>query len=200
MSAIPVSNKQLPLSVEEYFKLDEESEIRYEFNEGFLKPIDGASARHNKIVRRTANMVESAFDAHNCSVYSESVKLEIVKGKHYAFPDIMLTCHGFDQYADYLMHFPSLIIEVLSPTTADYDHGKKFKLYRNIPTLEYYLLIEQKHCWVELFSRAEDPKEWAFKTYDEMENIISFPKLNFTMALSDIYKDITFDPPETWDL
>ena len=199
MSAIPVTNKPIPLTVEEYFKLDEESEIRYEFNEGFLKPIDGASARHNKIVRRTANMVESAFPSHSCSVYSESVKLEVVKNKNYAFPDVMLTCHGFDQYADYLMHFPSLIIEVMSPSTSDYDNGKKFRLYQNISSLEYYLLIEQKQCWAGLYSRTENPLIWTYQIYNDMESVINFPKLNFTMALSNIYDGITFDPPENWD-
>ena len=143
MSAIPVSNKPIPLTVEEYFKLDEESEIRYEFNEGFLKPIDGTSARHNRIVRSCSNVLDSIFRPKGCSVFTESVKLEVLKSKHYAFPDVMLTCHGFDLHADYLMHFPSLIIEVLSPSTSDYDRGTKFKRYQNIPSMDYYLMIDK---------------------------------------------------------
>lgn len=199
MSATPVSNKPIPLTVEEYFKLDEESEIRYEFNEGFLKPIDGTSARHNRIVRNSSNVVESVFRPRGCSVFTESVKLEIIKSKNYAFPDVMLTCHGFDAHADYLMRYPSLIIEVSSPTTSGYDHGRKFQLYQNIPTLDYYLLIEQKQPFAELYGRTENPKKWTYQVYNEMEDIIDFPKLNFALSFIQIYDGITFDPLETWD-
>lgn len=199
MSAIPVSNKPIPLTVEEYFKLDEDSEIRYEFNEGFLKPIDGTSARHNRIVDNAKDVVKSVFRPRGCSVFTESVKLEVLKSKHYAFPDVMLTCHGFDLHADYLMHFPSLVIEVLSPSTADYDRGTKFKRYQNIPSLDYYLLIEQKQCLAELYCRTENPRKWTYQVYTEIEDIIDFPKLNFSLALREVYEGVTFDSPENWD-
>ena len=200
MSTIPVSNESPRLTVEEYFKFDEKSEVRHEFNKGILRPMGDRSKRHNHLVGNAADIVKSVFRPRGCSVYTQSVKLEVVKNKHYAFPDVTLISHDFDAEDEYLMTFPNLIIEIAECTDEGFYQGTKFQRYQEIPSLKYYLIINEKQCWVDVYCRSEDPKRWCYHIYNEIESVINFPKLNFTMALSDIYKDTTFDPPETWDL
>ena len=82
MSTIPVSSESPRLTVEEYFKFDEKSEVRHEFNNGILRPMGDRSERHNHLVGNAADIVKSVFRPRGCSVYTQSVKLEVVKNKH----------------------------------------------------------------------------------------------------------------------
>jgi Uma2 family endonuclease len=88
-------------------------------------------------------LIKANFQPKGCRVFSESVKLEAQKNVYYPYPDLILTCHPEDLKEHYLVKNPSLLVEVLSKTTADYDRTFKWQRYRKIPSLQHYLLVSQ---------------------------------------------------------
>ena len=102
----------------------------------------------------------------------------------------MLTCDEGDKNVIYIMQHPSLIIEILSKSTADYDKGTKFNFYQTLPSVEYYLLIESRWQSIELYSRTEKKNFWTYQRFSEPSEIIEFPNLNFQLSFEDIYQDL----------
>ncbi|EAY30680.1 Uma2 family endonuclease, partial [Microscilla marina] len=104
-----------------------------------------------------------------------------------------VTCDANDVENDqevYVKH-PSLVAEVLSKSTQGYDKNEKQKAYMRLPSLEYYMLIEQNTCEIELYSRQKDL--WSYTLYNAPNQVIALPKLNLSLKVSDIYKRVKFD-------
>jgi Uma2 family endonuclease len=177
-------------TVAEYIDFEETSEIRHEFHDGNLYPIEGTTGIHNEVIQNTVELIRPVFRKRGCKVYHENVKLQILENGKYVYPDIMLTCNEDDKKASYIMRHPSLIVEVLSKSTADYDKGTKFGYYQNLPSIQYYLLIESRWQSIELYSRTEKKNIWTYQRFNEPSEIIEFPKLDFQMTFEDIYQDL----------
>jgi Uma2 family endonuclease len=175
-------------TVEQYFAFEESSEVRHEFHNGELFVVAGTTKTHNVLVDNIKDLIKKEFRPRDCQVFSENVKVEVEKGEEnrYVYPDIVLTCHEFDKQDDLVVRYPSLIVEVLSKGTAEYDRGLKFKRYQKLPTLKYYLLVEQDPFSVELFSRTDVRHLWTYQIFTEADDIISFPIIDFSMKVSDI--------------
>ena len=177
-------------TVDEYIEFEEKSDIRHEFHEGHLYPIEATTAAHNEVKQNVVALIRPVFRKQGCKVFDENIKLQIVENGKYVYPDIMLTCHENDKNAIYLMKYPSLIVEVLSKSTSDYDKGSKFDFYQTLPSVQYYLLIESRWQKIELYSRTEKKNFWTYQRYSESTEIIEFPKLDFQLSFEDIYQDL----------
>jgi Uma2 family endonuclease len=177
-------------SVAEYIEFEEKSEIRHEFHEGILYPIAGTSDVHNDIALNTTTALRAALRKKGCKAYQENLKLEIVENGKFVYPDIMLTCDERDLNSTFIKRYPSLIVEVLSKSTASYDRNGKFDLYQTVPSIQYYLLIDSRWLSVELFSRTDKLNLWTYQRYSSLSDVIEFPKLNFTLPLETIYEDL----------
>lgn len=184
-------------SVEEYFDYEEHNEFRHEFYHGELFRMDGTTIRHNRIIDRIKDIIRSIFDPKGCLVVSETIRLEALKNEYYPYPDIILTCHGFDRESETTIRNPSLIVEVLSKSTADNDRGFKWQHYRNIPTLKHYLLVSQYECLCESYSRTEKPEVWLYQSFNQMTDVIDFQHLDFQLSVSKVYENISFEPLQT---
>ncbi|WP_428665403.1 Uma2 family endonuclease [Runella sp.] len=191
---LPQSEKKY-YSVEEYFALDNASEIRYEFYEGEIFAIAGTTKNHNLITDNIRDYFKTIFRPKGCDVFSESVKLEVIKYTYYPYPDVMVSCDDQDKEDEYIVAHPSILVEVLSKSTAEYDKDFKLKKYKKIPSLQYYLIVSQYECSVELYSRTKDPDIWLYQTYEDMANTVSFERLHFTMPVAAIYEAVSFMPP-----
>ncbi len=188
MEAIALSEKLF--TVEEYIKFDEENEVRHEFHFGRLLPIAGTSNKHNRIKQNVVYALRNVFLERGCIVFDKNLKLEIIKNKRYNYPDIMLTCDKQNIDAEYIIKHPSLIVEVLSKATAQYDKTDKFEDFQKIPSIQYYLLIESRWQSVILYSKTENLNSWNYQVFTELEDIIEFPKLDFQISLNTIYQFI----------
>ena len=187
------AEKKTIFTVEEYFKIEEESEIRHEYLNGELFAMAGGSDIHNEIVNNTFFSLRSnlTIKSSGCKIYTENVKLELQKDQYYVYPDLMLTCNQEDSQERYFKRNPLLIVEVLSPSTLSYDKGgKKFHHYLKIPSLEYYLLISQEEVRVECFSRVENGQGWYYQVFESLGARILFKKLGMEINLKDIYQGI----------
>ena len=125
-------------------------------------------------------------------------KVGISEKGPFHYPDIMVTCDGRDLSARQIVYHPCLIIEVLSPGTAHFDQGRKFRNYRRIDTLKEYVLIEAETMNVDSY-RPNDKGKWELTSYSTEEPTINqtdqnvyFTSVNFQCLLSSIYEDVIF--------
>ncbi|MBB3836365.1 Uma2 family endonuclease [Runella defluvii] len=179
-------------TLEEYFELDNQSEVRYEFYEGEVFAMAGTSKNHNIITDNIQSALKRVFRPKGCDVFSESVKLEAIKNAYYPYPDVMVSCDERDKEDEYVVAYPSVLVEVLSKSTAEYDKDFKLKKYKKIPSVQYYLIVSQYECSVELYSRTDNPELWLYQTYEKLTDTISFDRLGFTLAVSTIYESVRF--------
>ena len=109
----------------EYLQLELDTDVRHEFWNGEVFAMAGTSKGHNDIVANINGFLRNHFKPLGCSVHSESVKLELEKENYYVYPDLLLSCDDADKTDAYLIKNPSLIVEVLSPSTESYDRREK---------------------------------------------------------------------------
>jgi Uma2 family endonuclease len=143
------------LTPEEYLAGELQSEIRHEYINGEVFAMAGASETHNRIALNIAFYLRAAARGGPCGVFINDMKLRIRGGERFYYPDIALCCDRSDREA-YYKDRPCLIAEVLSSSTAKTDRREKWLVYREIPQLRYYLLVNSERPEVEYFRRAEE--------------------------------------------
>jgi Uma2 family endonuclease len=180
-------------SVEEYFELEQNSEQRHEFYNGEVFAMAGATLNHNRLVQNIIFILRDFAKKQGRGVFSENVKLEALRNIYYPYPDVMFTCDSNDLNENLFIRRPSIIVEVLSESTARYDRDFKLRQYRAIRSLQYYVLVSQYEVHVELFTRLND-FQWQYEDFVELNQTINLEKLDIALSLANIYEDITFIP------
>ena len=183
-------------TVSEYLEIEEKSELRHEFYDGEIFAMAGTTMNHNRIVGRVRNYLEGIFLPKGCDVFAENVKVEAIQNFYYPYPDVMVTCAPDDIAGTYIVRHPSILVEVLSKSSANYDRDFKLRRYKNIASLNYYMLVAQYECYVELYTRTDQEGVWIYQSFDTHESIISFDLLDFTMPVSAVYEGIVFEVEE----
>jgi len=182
------------LMPEEYLAFERESiEQKHEYFEGDIFAMGGASRRHNLISFVIAGIFYNQLGERSCEVYLNDMRVKIKESGLYTYPDIVAICgepQFEDQVFDTLLN-PTVIIEILSKSTENYDRGKKFEHYRLIDSLQEYLLISQEKPYIEHFQR-QDNKIWTFRDYTLLEETLTISSINVKINLEDIYAKITF--------
>ena len=182
-------------TVDEYLALEEKSEVRHEFYNGEVYAMAGGTVNHNRLTRRVANLLEGQAGLKSCGIFSENMKVDVRAGGHMPYPDIVVSCHPFDlRGSNLIIRQPRLLVEVLSKSTAHKDRGDKWRDYRKMPSLWYYMLVDQYSTTVELFSRIEETDEWINTIYESPDDVIVLPRLNAELTVSAIYDGIELIP------
>ncbi len=180
---------------EDYLKIEESSELRYEFYHGEIFAMAGTTKRHNKIVFNTTVSFNKKLNGR-CDIFSEAVKVRIKEKGHYAYPDVVVSCS--EKEDDPLtVKYPILIVEVLSDSTREYDTGKKFLFYKQIKSLKHYILVEQKTCLVTCYTKQNEL--WIHKSYSELDEIVTIEHLNIDISVKEIYENIIFEEDKKID-
>jgi Uma2 family endonuclease len=117
--------------------------------------------------------------------------VSIVGSSKYVYPDISVTCDDRDKTTTQYITYPCLIIEVLSPSTEAYDRGNKFKMYRQNPSLQEYVLVSTDAVEIELFRRS-DGDNWQIINY-QAGDMVELKSVNLTIPIEQIYEDISFE-------
>ena len=178
-----------PMTVEEYIDFEERSEIRHEFIDNQLIPLPGTTDDHNEICFNIKNALKQIIK--NLRVYTESVKVQIASKKDYTYPDVMIAPDPRDQTDKYVKQYPSVIFEVISKTSRIEDSVDKFIRYKNIESLQNYILVDSEKAWVEV--RSKSPQgEWEANTYQMSDESFPIPVLGVTLNFSDIYDGVSF--------
>ena len=183
MSAMPIPK----LSVEEYLAADRVAERRSEYHDGELFPVPAASWAHARVTMNTARRFSERLDGRACHLADSSVRVRISPTK-FVYPDLIVVCGNpvfTDEVQDTITN-PKVIVEILSPSTADYDYGGKFALYRRLPSFEEYLLIAQDEPRIEVFRKTPD-RRWILSSYEGLESAVRVESLDIDLPLAEIY-------------
>jgi len=186
MSALPIHK----LTPEEYLALDRDAELKSEYHDGELFPVAAASFRHARLVGRGFSAIESRLRGKDCAAAVSPLRVR-VSPTQFVYPDIAVVC-GKPQFTDEQVDTitnPKVIVEVLSPSTQDYDYGGKFGLYRRLASLQEYVLVSQDEVKVEVF-RKQTEMLWTFETIAGAEATLRLDSLGVEVPLAEVYEGI----------
>ena len=173
------------MTVEEYLAFEERNEECHEYRDGLVVAMTGHSRGHGRISRNVSRALDSHLEGGPCEVFEHGFKLCIEAASHFVYPDIMVVCEeGGD--ADKFTVGAKLVVEVLSPSTRDYDKGKKFKIYRQLESLEEYVLVDSERRVVESFHVRDGV--WSIGPWIEGEGELHLRSFDLTLSLEQIYK------------
>lgn len=189
-----MQTKEKIYSTEEYLDLETVAEYKNEYRDGQICPMAGGTANHNRIAGNFSASLNFALKGRRYDVFTNDLRLWIPQVRLYTYPDVMVVS-GQLQFVEGrrdTITNPLIIAEVLSESTANYDQGEKFRLYRSIPTLQEYILISQAEMHVEQFAKTADNK-WILSEYDGQDTRLTLNHIEFQVSLKDIYDQVEFD-------
>lgn len=177
------------MSAEEYLAWEKEQLEKHEFFEGEIFAMTGAGARHNIIFKNFYRDIAGYLKGKSCQPYGSDMRIHIPENTLFTYPDISVICNeiipsDIDEDTTIL---PSALIEILSPSTKNYDRGTKFKLYRDIPTLKEYVLVDTESIHIEAF-RLNDAGHWELEEYKTPDAVFTMPFIGFSVSVKEIYE------------
>ena len=176
---------------EAYLSLEQESEIKYEFHDGFIVAMAGGSPEHSQIATNFTWAVNNALRNNNksCISYNSDLKIQIDATRRSYYPDASVVCDKpirSDKDNNAITN-PILIVEVLSESTAAFDRGNKFAHYRQIPSLREYILISQEEATVDTYYRT-DNGTWEIQTIMGLDKKVLLKSISCEISMADIYR------------
>ncbi len=176
----------------EYLQGELVSQVKHELIDGEAFAMAGASSDHNRISISFTLALSNELKGKSCEPFMADMKIGIASNFYY--PDVMVVCEEHKDDTEYVKYAPKLIVEVLSKSTRLMDHSIKLKNYIKIPSLEYYVIVEQDYCEISVLSRAAGfiPK------YYYLGNEIEFPAIDAKVSVNDIYERIENEDKERY--
>jgi len=191
------ANPKTMYTVEEYLAFERQSDTKHEYFAGEIVAMAGASYNHNLSVMSTGVTLYTQLRGRPCATLPSDQRLRINPVGPLTYPDIMVVC-GQSQFTDErpdIVTNPTVIIEVLSPSTEGDDRGRKFQHYRTIKSLKEYVLIAQDEYRIEHYVRAEHGW-WHFTEATEFDAAIRLDSIECTLALAEVYERVTLTATE----
>jgi len=177
---------------DEYLAWEREQPIRHEYIDGAVYAMTGGTLPHNDIAVNLTTILRTTLRGTGCKVRMSDAKVRVSAQGPYFYPDVVVSCDERDRRAVEAIQYPKLIIEVLSPSTAGFDRGDKFKFYRRIPTLEEYVLIDSEKVGIDCYRKTSGGK-WELTVYPEdAGDILELVSLNFQCPLALVYEEVEF--------
>ncbi|MFZ2727803.1 MAG: Uma2 family endonuclease [Methylococcaceae bacterium] len=181
-------------SIEEYLAAEEQANFKSEYYAGEIYPMAGGTLNHNQIIINLCIIFGLAFKKKDYRVFAGDVKLYIPPSESFTYPDIVVIKgqpNYWQERRDSITN-ATLIIEVLSNSTKDYDRAGKFEIYRNLSELQDYILISQDKIHIEHFVK-QAPQQWLLTEYNNLDAVFTISQLNDSLAVTDIYDKVIFE-------
>jgi len=181
------------MTSEEYLAFEEASTERHEYFRGRIFALSGASDEHDAIVINVSGNLYTQLRRRPCRVFSSDVKIKAERMALYTYPDATVVCGKpiFEDAARTVLLNPTVIFEVLSPSTEKYDRGKKFQYYRSIPSLQEYVLVACDMRHIEHYIR-QDNGTWQFSSASAESPTLTLPSIGCVLELDDVYEKVEF--------
>jgi Uma2 family endonuclease len=170
-------------TVEEFLAFEAEEPERYEFVGGIVRMMTGGSAAHSAIKTNATNALNAALRDGPCRAYIDDLK--VVTKTAVMYPDVVVTCRPLAPDDDRVPD-PTIVVEVLSPTTERHDRIAKWREYQRIGSLQHFVLVEQAERRVEVYSRTETG--WALASIEPPEDAVILKSIGATLSLEAIYE------------
>jgi Uma2 family endonuclease len=176
---------------QEYFAWEEQQEVKHEYFDGEVFAMSGGTVNHGRIGGRIFSLIDDRLsESDKCIALNSDVKIKIQASEKYVYPDASATCDERDRQTTQFISHPSLIVEVLFPSTEAYDRGKKFKLYQRSTSLIEYVLVSAEEIEIEVFRKNERSK-WEVTNY-AAGDVVELESIGLTFAIERVYRGIEF--------
>ncbi|HEY3567466.1 MAG TPA: Uma2 family endonuclease [Thermoanaerobaculia bacterium] len=185
------TDPQKRLTIPEYLAFERQSELRHEYLDGEVFAMTGASRAHNLIAGNIFGELWSQLKKRPCEAYKEGMRVRTPAGL-FTYPDVAVVCGEprFDDVEFDTLLNPTLIVEVLSPSTEAYDRGTKAKQYGSIPTLKEYVLVAQSRILVEQWTRNGEDGDWQRSELIRPEDALELRSIRCQLLLSGVYERV----------
>jgi Uma2 family endonuclease len=188
-------------TVEEYLALEETAPEKHEYLDGRLYAMTGGTGTHAQLTANVIGQLYMQLRGRPCRVYSGDLNVRVERTGLHTYPDASALC-GEPQLTgrkvagkqNVVLLNPSVLVEVLSPSTEAYDRGTKFMHYRQIPSLREYVLVAQDEMLLERFSRAGEDVEWRYADARGPEGELALPSVGAVLAVRDVYEGVDVPP------
>lgn len=175
---------------EDYLLMEEKANYKSEYFRGEIFMMAGGTPNHNRIKENLSGEVYSTLKSKRfCRSYSSDQRIHIPENSLYTYPDVVVVC-GPNQYSaqnSNTITNPSVIIEVISQGSGAYDRGDKFRLYRDIKSLQEYILVNSLNVGVEIYRRTEDNHWLLAQDAYKLTDSVTIQSIDATLLLSDLY-------------
>ena len=179
------------LTPEQYLEIERKAERKSEYWNGEMFAMAGGTEPHNLVASNTASLAHAQLRSKPCRVYHSDMRIRVLTTGLDTYPDIVIVCGErlfLDGNRDTLLN-PKVIVEVLSPSTEAYDRGRKFEHYRQIESLEQYLLLSQDRMQAELFSR-QPSGQWLLTFATHPEEFVELSSVGCRLSLAECYEKV----------
>ncbi len=186
------------LSWDEYLEHERLATEKSQFFDGEMFAMSGGSLNHSLIGSNLVREVGNALKPRERQAHGSDMRVVCPSGLG-TYPDSLIVCgqpEFYDQRVDTLTN-PTIIFEVLSPTTELFDRGGKFLSYQSLPSLREYVLVAQDRMRIEHFSRQPKLGQWLLTVIEDSDAELLLPTIDIRLSLNEIYAKVTFDPNET---
>ena len=179
-------------TLEAYFALERASEVRYEYWQGEVFAMSGASPAHAQIQVNLITLLRVQLRGRPCRVFPSDIRLKVPSLPPYRYPDLSALCGEpvFELIGGLeVLINPTLIVEILSPTTEAFDRGDKFTHYKSIPSFREYLLIAQHRAHVGQYVKQSDAV-WSYQEFNALSAALYVSSLDCTLVLEELFQDV----------
>jgi Uma2 family endonuclease len=175
-------------SYAEYLAFTETSELKYEYIDGEIVAMSGGTIAHGRLIGRVTALISRALEGRPCLVLPAEVRVRIRAADRTTYPDLFVVCDGVeaDPDDDHAVINPTVIVEVLSSSTADADRGDKFAAYRRLRSLREYVLVSQLERRIDVYRR--DGRRWQLDEYRQGDKL-TLESIAVVIAVDEIYAD-----------
>lgn len=183
---------QTYLTPEEYLTFERKATTKSEYLRGQIIAMSGASFAHNFITADIVTHLNIQLMGGECQVAASDMRVKATQTASYFYPDVVVICgepRAEDDNFDILLN-PTLIVEVLSPSTEAYDRGEKFEHYQHIASLKEYILLSQDKVHVEQYRRQGE--QWLLTEFREIAEVLSLLSIGCELRLRDVYRRVKF--------
>ncbi|MGH8610643.1 MAG: Uma2 family endonuclease [Gammaproteobacteria bacterium] len=177
-----------PLTPEAYLEWEKTQPEKHEYLNGNVYAMVEARDAHVTVAGNAFALLREHLRGGPCRAFISDMKLRVEQGNAFFYPDVFVTCDPRDLVEEYFKRYPVLVIEVLSDTTAAFDRGRKFALYRRLESLREYVLIDPDSFTVDCF-RRDDSGHWVLFAY-EGEAVAEFDSVDFKVALALLFENV----------
>lgn len=179
------------VSVEDYLAGEETSLVRYEYVYGEVYAMAGTSDNHNIIALNIASALNNHLRDSPCQPFMGDIKVRVSPNVYY-YPDVLVSCEQNPE-SPYFRNEPILIVEVVSPSTQEIDRREKLLFYQQMPSVQEYVVVEQRKMLVEVHRRQSDGRWITYYFNQDADEELTFESIELTLTLGEIYRRVKFE-------
>ncbi len=181
------------ISVEDYLAGEEISPVKYEYVYGEVYAMAGTSDNHNVIALNIAAVLNNHLRDSPCQPFMGDIKVRVSPNVYY-YPDVLVSCEQNPE-SPYFRNEPILIVEVVSPSTQEIDRREKLLFYQQMPSVQEYVVVEQRKMLVEIHRRQPDGRWITYYFNQDANEEVVFESVELTLTLGEIYRRVKFEKP-----